>query len=84
MIPIAIGIVLRIIPIAIGICGGRLPIAIGICASIPMAIGTPTSCSCKTLGMNEKGCKDLRVGRDLGVEQSKGNFQMYCTDYKEH
>ncbi len=36
------------------------------------------------LGMNEKGCKDLRVGRDLGVEQSKGNFQMYCNDYKEH
>ncbi len=36
------------------------------------------------LGMNEKGCKDLRVGRDLGIEQSKGNFQMYCTDYKEH
>ncbi len=36
------------------------------------------------LGMNEKGCKDFRVGRDLGIEQSKGNFQIYCTDYKEH
>jgi tetratricopeptide (TPR) repeat protein len=32
----------------------------------------------------EKGCKDLRVGRDLGIEQSKGNFQMYCSDYKEY
>jgi tetratricopeptide (TPR) repeat protein len=36
------------------------------------------------IGMKEKGCKDLRVGRDLGIEQSKGNFQMYCSDYKEY
>jgi tetratricopeptide (TPR) repeat protein len=36
------------------------------------------------LGMNEMGCKDFRVGRDLGIEQSKGNFQIYCTDYKEY
>jgi tetratricopeptide (TPR) repeat protein len=35
------------------------------------------------LGEVQKGCKDLRVARDLGIEQAKGNFSLYCTNYKE-
>jgi tetratricopeptide (TPR) repeat protein len=35
------------------------------------------------LGEVQKGCKDLRIGRDLGIEQAKGNFSLYCKDFKE-
>jgi Tfp pilus assembly protein PilF len=36
-----------------------------------------------SLGKTQKGCKDLRVARDLGIEQAKGNFELYCKDFKE-
>ncbi|MBK9639548.1 MAG: hypothetical protein IPO63_17735 [Bacteroidetes bacterium] len=35
------------------------------------------------LGMQTKGCKDFRVGRDLGIQQSVGNLEIYCKEYKE-
>jgi tetratricopeptide (TPR) repeat protein len=35
------------------------------------------------LDMKAKGCKDFRVGRDLGIQQSVGNIELYCKDYKE-
>jgi hypothetical protein len=35
------------------------------------------------LDMKTKGCKDFRVGRDLGIQQSVGNIELYCKDFKE-
>jgi tetratricopeptide (TPR) repeat protein len=35
------------------------------------------------LDMKAKGCKDFRVGRDLGIQQSVGNIELYCKDFKE-
>lgn len=35
------------------------------------------------LDMKTKGCKDFRVGRDLGIQQSVGNIEIYCKDFKE-
>lgn len=35
------------------------------------------------LGMQVKGCKDFRVGRDLGIQQSVGNLEIYCKEFNE-
>ena len=79
-------------PLDIKICltqRGEFRIAAGICWDKCNDEAKQKLCECKELtkqfveAMKAKGCKDFRVGRDLGIPQSVGNIELYCKDFKE-